>query len=68
MIWGPCKISDASGPKFRPEAWNSNASIFFVDQPIGVGFSYAEHGESVVRIYCFERDRYTTVMIVMFTV
>lgn len=47
MELGPCRISDATGPKFHPESWNSNANVFFVDQPIGVGFSYAEHGESV---------------------
>ena len=50
---GPCRVLDESGPKFHPEAWNSNANIFFIDQPIGVGFSYAEYGESVVCIFPF---------------
>lgn len=27
--------------------WNNNASIFFVDQPVGVGYSYAEYGIQV---------------------
>ncbi|KAJ3561893.1 hypothetical protein NP233_g9919 [Leucocoprinus birnbaumii] len=44
---GPCRITDAEGPKFHPESWNTNANIFFVDQPVGVGFSYAEFGEVV---------------------
>ncbi|KAF5346088.1 hypothetical protein D9756_010824 [Leucocoprinus leucothites] len=44
---GPCRITDADGPKFHPESWNTNANIFFVDQPVGVGFSYAEFGEVV---------------------
>ncbi|PPQ84535.1 hypothetical protein CVT25_007605, partial [Psilocybe cyanescens] len=47
MELGPCRVSDANGTKFHPESWNSNANIFFVDQPIGVGFSYADYGEVV---------------------
>ncbi|PFH45567.1 hypothetical protein AMATHDRAFT_158699 [Amanita thiersii Skay4041] len=47
MELGPCRVLDEDGPKFHPESWNTHANIFFVDQPIGVGFSYAEHGESV---------------------
>ncbi|KAJ7129023.1 serine carboxypeptidase [Mycena crocata] len=47
MELGPCRISDGNGTSFHPESWNSNANIFFVDQPIGVGFSYADYGEVV---------------------
>ncbi|TFK38771.1 serine carboxypeptidase [Crucibulum laeve] len=47
MELGPCRINDGNGTKFHPESWNSNANIFFIDQPIGVGFSYAEYGETV---------------------
>ncbi|KAJ8495999.1 hypothetical protein ONZ45_g12632 [Pleurotus djamor] len=47
MELGPCRIVDEKGPTFHPESWNSNANIFFIDQPIGVGFSYAEFGEYV---------------------
>ncbi|KAF9561528.1 serine carboxypeptidase [Agrocybe pediades] len=44
---GPCRIPDANGTVFHPESWNNNANVFFIEQPVGVGFSYAEHGEYV---------------------
>ncbi|KAF8168542.1 serine carboxypeptidase [Crassisporium funariophilum] len=47
MELGPCRVLDANGTTFHPESWNTNANIFFVDQPVGVGFSYADHGEFV---------------------
>lgn len=45
---GPCRVVNDTSTVFHPESWNSNANIFFVDQPIGVGFSYADYGETVV--------------------
>ncbi|KAF7302811.1 Carboxypeptidase [Mycena kentingensis (nom. inval.)] len=48
MELGPCRVNDAEeGTVFHPESWNSNANVFFVEQPIGVGFSYADYGEYV---------------------
>ncbi|RXW15110.1 hypothetical protein EST38_g10743 [Candolleomyces aberdarensis] len=47
MELGPCRVLDENGAKFHPESWNSRANVFFIDQPIGVGFSYAEYGEHV---------------------
>ena len=49
MELGPCRVLDSNGTKFHPESWNSRANVFFIDQPIGVGFSYADYGEHVVR-------------------
>ena len=51
MELGPCRISNASGPHYHPESWTETANIFFVDQPVGVGYSYADYGETVVRAY-----------------
>ncbi|OCH92452.1 serine carboxypeptidase [Obba rivulosa] len=47
MELGPCNIVDADNVAFNPYSWNEHANIFFIDQPIGVGFSYAEYGETV---------------------
>lgn len=52
MELGPCQIltkADINSPVVNPYSWNNNASIFFIDQPIGVGFSYADYGEHVGR-------------------
>ena len=45
---GPCRVVDANTTKFHPESWNSKANMFFIDQPVGVGWSYADFGERVV--------------------
>ncbi|XP_006457521.1 hypothetical protein AGABI2DRAFT_139843 [Agaricus bisporus var. bisporus H97] len=47
MELGPCRVKDENSTVVHPEAWNNNANVFFVDQPIGVGFSYADYGEVV---------------------
>ncbi|KAG9315964.1 Alpha/Beta hydrolase protein [Chiua virens] len=49
MELGPCRALSGNGTTYHPESWNTNANIFFVDQPIGVGFSYADYGEYVRR-------------------
>ncbi|KAI0048899.1 alpha/beta-hydrolase [Auriscalpium vulgare] len=44
MELGPCRVTNATkGPEFFHYSWNSNANIFFIDQPVNVGFSYAEY-------------------------
>jgi hypothetical protein len=36
--------------KFNEFSWNTRANLLVLDQPVGVGFSYADHGETVVRV------------------
>ncbi|KAJ5305810.1 hypothetical protein N7508_004825 [Penicillium antarcticum] len=47
---GPCLINDyGNGTVSNPWAWNRNTSLLFVDQPVGVGFSYIDEGYDVPR-------------------
>ena len=38
---GPCHfVNGASTPSLNNASWNNYANMLYVDQPIGVGFSY----------------------------
>lgn len=49
MELGPCTIDGPDGTKFNEYGWNAHVNMIFVDQPIGIGWSYADYGETVVR-------------------
>ncbi|KAH7106100.1 serine carboxypeptidase [Auriculariales sp. MPI-PUGE-AT-0066] len=44
---GPCRWAE-DGLEHNPFSWNHDMNLFFLDQPVGVGYSYADYGETVV--------------------
>jgi len=45
---GPYSINDDLSLKINPYSWNTFANLLYVDQPVGTGFSYADHVEDYV--------------------
>ncbi|KAM5445297.1 putative carboxypeptidase C [Microsporum audouinii] len=42
---GPCLINEhGNGTYYNPWGWSKKSSMLFVDQPVGVGFSYIDEG------------------------
>lgn len=42
---GPCSVNDDLTLKRNPFSWNERANIMWIDQPVGVGFSYGDESE-----------------------
>lgn len=42
---GPCLVNEhGNGTYYNPWGWSKKSSLLFVDQPVGVGFSYLDEG------------------------
>lgn len=45
---GPCNIAnDGKNTTYNHHSWNNNANMLFLDQPVNVGYSYADDGTTV---------------------
>ena len=53
---GPSSLGPDLKPIYNPYSWNNNASVVFLEQPLGVGFSYGD--EKVASTKAAGRDVY----------
>ncbi|WFD46690.1 carboxypeptidase C [Malassezia furfur] len=45
---GPCNIADeGESVEYNEYAWNNKANLLFLDQPLDVGYSYSDTGETI---------------------
>ncbi|KAF2787503.1 carboxypeptidase Y-like protein A [Melanomma pulvis-pyrius CBS 109.77] len=56
MELGPSSVTKKLEMKFNDFAWNKNASVIFLDQPVNVGYSYS--GGSVTNTVAAGKDVY----------
>ncbi|KAF7777651.1 hypothetical protein Agabi119p4_3723 [Agaricus bisporus var. burnettii] len=45
---GPCRVSnEGHNTTYNPFSWNTHTNLLFLDQPVNVGYSYADDGTTV---------------------
>lgn len=57
MELGPCRVPERggkltpgppiNGTKWHAQSWTNRANVFFIDQPVGVGYSYSKTDQKV---------------------
>ncbi|KAH9916734.1 serine carboxypeptidase [Epithele typhae] len=53
---GPCRMAGPNGTERFEHSWNDFLNTLYLDQPVGTGFSYADHGEYVSSTYEASKD------------
>ena len=59
---GPCKITTGTNTRLNPYSWNKNATLVFIDQPAGVGFSYGDASDSITNEVGVAKDMHQFVL------
>lgn len=64
MELGPCRVNEAGNATYpNPSSWVEEASVFFLDQPIGVGFSYSDKPHEANGTFAASEDVYAFMQI-----